>query len=173
MDGYSVGKEDWSFCGDGAKMAWTIAAAGALRGHGSPAHRRAVLVACLCARTASRHWDDQAACERSVDLAERWAWGDGEVSREDLRAAGRLVADPAVAAALAAAVYPDGYAADCGWGYAAADAALMAASAVADAAVPAPAGDATLYSAQYSAAWSAARSELADLIRAAVPEAPL
>ena len=92
----------WSACPRGDWLAWYLGKLGARDGHGSPAHRRAVLVACLCARTASRYWRSPE-CERAVSLAERWAWGDETVTRDDLRAAAYAAYAAAADAAAAAA----------------------------------------------------------------------
>lgn len=101
-------QELWSACLRGDWLAWYLGKLGARDGHGSTAHRRAVLVACLCARTVSRYWRSPE-CERAVSLAERWAWGDETVTRDDLRDATHATYAYAAAAAYAAA-----YAADAG-----------------------------------------------------------
>ena len=88
----------WVACDRGDWLAWYLGALGARDGHGSPAHRRAVLVACLCARTASHYWRNPE-CEQAVTLTERWAWGDETATRAELRNA----PDPADAAAAARA----------------------------------------------------------------------
>jgi len=170
----------WSACPRGDWLAWYLGRLGARDGHGSPAHRRAVLVACLCARTASRHWRSPAsrhwrspACERAVSLAERWAWGDETVTRDDLRDA-YAAADAAAARAAAYA------AANAAANAAAADAAAYAADAAANAATNAADAAANAAYAATNAAYNAAvaaraahLASLADLIRAAVPEVPL
>lgn len=147
---YPDPQEAWDACPRGDWMAWWLGALGARAGQGSPEHRRAVLVACLCARTAPRL---PAESLRALDLIEAWAWG-GEDCLEDAR-------QMAYAASVAyAATYAAAYAA-----YAAANAANAAADAAANA-----------YAAN-AAAWHNARRDhlaaLADLIRAAVPVVPL
>ena len=136
-------QELWSACLRGDWLAWYLGKLGARDGHGSPAHRRAVLVACLCARTASHYWRN-AECEQAVTLTERWAWGDETATRAELRNA----AYAARAADYAAAAYA----------YTAARAAYAADAYAADA---------------YADARTAHLASLADLIRAAVPEVPL
>jgi hypothetical protein len=145
----------WETCDRADWLAWYLGKLGTRDGYGSPAHRRAVLIACLCARTASHNWHDSL-YERAVSLAERWAWGDETVTLDDLHASA-YVADPYAADAaafvrgIAAAAYADAYA----------DAAYSAALAAADA------------YANAAAARTAHLASLADLIRAAVPEVPL
>ena len=98
-------QELWSACLRGDWLAWYLGKLGARDGHGSTAHRRAVLVACLCARTVSRYWRSPE-CERAVSLAERWAWGDETVTRDDLRAAASAASDAyGASAASDAAIY--------------------------------------------------------------------
>ena len=91
----------WSACPRGDWLAWYLGRLGARDGHGSTAHRRAVLIACLCARTASHNWHGPS-YEQAVALAERWAWGDDSISLDDLHASA-YVADAYANAANAAA----------------------------------------------------------------------
>lgn len=74
----------WLACERGDWLAWYLGRLGQRDGYGSPAHRRAVLISCLCARTASRWWRDPES-ERAVSLAEQWAWGDETITRARLR----------------------------------------------------------------------------------------
>ena len=142
----------WDACPRGDWLAWYLGRLAARDGYGSPAHRRAVLIACLCARTASHRWRGPA-CERAVALAERWAWGDETVTLDDLRATADAAATYAAADATA----------DAAATYAAADAAATYAAAT-YAAYAAAHDDA--------AALTAHLAGLADMIRAAVPEVP-
>jgi len=111
----------WEECNRADWMAWYLGKLAARDGYGSPAHKRAVLVACLCARAASHHWRDPA-CERAVALAESWAWGDETVTLAALARAYATARADAAAYAAASAAWPAGSAA-----YAAASAATRAA----------------------------------------------
>ena len=160
----------WSACPRGDWLAWYLGKLGARDGHGSPAHRRAVLVACLCARTASRYWRSPA-CERAVSLAERWAWGDETATRDDLRAAASAASDAYGAyAAYAAAIYAARDAVNAAY---AADAAADAADAAAADAYGAYAAYAAAIYADYAAdaAADAADAAAADADAAAADAA--
>lgn len=164
----------WEACDDASRIAWYLGHLAERDGHGSPAHRRAVLVACLCARTASHHWRD-AACEQAVSLTERWAWGDETVTRDDLHAAGDRLRTALHRAALGLSARTTSYAAADVASYAAATRSLAACArrAATNAACAAlcVAYDADVDA--YDAARTAHLADLADMIRAAVPEVPL
>jgi hypothetical protein len=136
-------------------------------GHGSPAHRRAVLVACLCARTASQRWSDPSS-EQVVSLAERWAWGYNSVTRELVSECANYAANAAASLRFStyadrAAIYSAAYAADVVNDAYIADYIDYAADAYV-------AVSATV---AYTTARMAYLANLADLIRAAIPEVPL
>jgi len=146
----------WLECHRADWLLWYMGKLAARDGHGSKVHRRAVLIACLCARIASIHWRDPS-CERAVSLAERWAWGDRSVTCGELHAAAAAVeyANAAHSAAASAAATAGDAAA------AAVEYANAAYSAAADC------------SSRNAAAREARLASLADLIRAAIPEVPL
>ncbi len=159
----------WRECQRADWMLWYLGTLVDRDGYGSKVHRRVILIACLCARTASIHWRDPS-CERAVSLAERWAWGDKSVTCEELRAASVAVVysnhahDAAADAAHAAAArtaYASAVAVDTAYG-----AAVYAASAHARTS----AVSATF---AYINVRMAYLANLADLIRAAVPEVPM
>lgn len=173
----------WLDCDRADYMAWYLGALGKRGGHGSQPHRRAVLIACLLARTTSRWWSDSA-CEAVVDLAEQWAWDKRPVTGEDLRALGganRVIpacaaASGANAAAVAAAFAAFGKVYVARYDDIVADVAVdtYAAAAAYAAATAAAAGDADMAACNgFSVAREAHLSALADLIRLALPEVPL
>lgn len=129
-------------------------------GDGSREHRRAVLLACLCARTAPCLPTESA---RALDLVEAWAWG----GQDRRRVAHKIASDahdahaaaaPAVALACRAARAARVAA------HAAAHAAYVATNAAYVAAAVSAAAHAT------HAAIEGRLADLADLIRAALPE---
>lgn len=71
----------WATCPHGDWLAWYLGALGARAGQGSPQHRTAVLVACLCARTAGSfagEWREE--IDRLLGRVEAWAHGeDGDL----------------------------------------------------------------------------------------------
>lgn len=67
----------WATCPRGDWLAWYLGRLGEVAGHGSPEHRRAVLVACLCARTVS-HRAGGWAEEMGTLLSRVEAWAHGE-----------------------------------------------------------------------------------------------
>jgi len=143
----------WATCSRGDWMAWYLGNLAVDAGKGSPPHRRAVLIACLCARTAplSAEWSEEII--RALGTIEAWARGESldiDSARERLWAFRRSAsADDVDAAAYAAST-----------------------------AVTASVADSAAGGAAYSAAcaWGARKAEhlaaLADLIRSAIPEAP-
>lgn len=159
----------WLECHRADWLLWYLGALAVRDGYGSNAHRRAVLIACLCARTASHFWRDPS-CERAVALAERWAWGRA-MTRDDLHdaaaavvyanTANAAISDTAHAAATrtayAAGVYVD----------------LAYAAAVYAANAHARTAAAAARTTVYTTARMAYLANLADLIRAAIPEVPL
>jgi hypothetical protein len=122
----------WAACERGDWMLWL---AGKTSGEPmSEQRKRVVLAACACARLALPHV--RAGEERplrAIELAERWARGEADVSRQEMRAADAADAAYAAAAyaayaacgaAAAYAAYAAAYAADAAYAYgAAADAA--------------------------------------------------
>lgn len=72
----------WNACARGDWLAWWLGRLGKGAGDGSAAHRRAVLVACLCARTLPSLSEED---ERHLTLLEIWALGgeDGRTGAEN------------------------------------------------------------------------------------------
>ena len=101
---YPDARSAWDACHRGDWLAWYVGAVARRTTDGSPEHRRAVLIACLCARTAPHLL---AADERAISLLEEWAWG-GADRRQD---AYWIAAAYAVYAAAEAATEP-GYTAE-------------------------------------------------------------
>lgn len=149
----------WETCPRGDWLAWYLGRLAAPDGHGSPAHKRATLIACFCARTASVFWRDPA-CELAVAMTERWAWGDETVTIAALDAAADSIASVGHVGHMADAAYA---------AYAAAalahadDAAAYAALAVSAAARD----DDDIESVRM-----AHLASIADMIRSAIPEVP-
>lgn len=159
----------WEACDDASRIAWYLGRLAERDGHGSPAHRRAVLVACLCARTASQRWSDPSS-EQAVSLAERWAWGYNSVTRELVSECANYAANAAASLRFStyadrAAIYSAAYAADV-----VNDAYIADYS---DYAADAYVADYNDYVADYDKVRTARLASLADLIRAAVPEVPM
>jgi len=78
----------WEKETNASKMRHYLDSLGGLSGQGSKAHRRAVLVACMCARSALKITPASSAILAQV---ERWAWGDKSV---DLQATHANAAGP-------------------------------------------------------------------------------
>jgi len=154
---------------------------GSAGGQGSPAHRRAVLVAALCARTVTHlipDAADRAEIASVLDAVTEWAHGRAEkidlaALRQRAWAVRRQYAyNAADADADAAAAYAADAAADDAASADAADAAYAAYASAADAA-DAAAADADAYgSPEWPAARARALAALADLIRSEIPECP-
>jgi hypothetical protein len=88
----------WDACTDGHWMAWCLGRLAEMAGDGSPEHRRAVLVACRCARTDPRLSEPGA---HALDLIEAWALG-GEDRRGEAFTIAVNADDAAESAAVAA-----------------------------------------------------------------------
>lgn len=167
--------ELWRECPRADWMLWYLGALAVRDGRGSPAHRRAVLITCLCARVSSCFWRDSS-CEKAVSLAERWAWGRAMTCDELHAVAAAVVyantpdtntcvSDTAHAAAARTA-YAAGVYVDSAYG-----AAIYAANAYARTAAYAVADSAR--TGVYTTVRTAYLADLADMIRAAIPEVPL
>lgn len=151
--GYSEYQEAWDACPRGNWMAWYLGKLAESTEDGSPEHRRAVLVTCLCVRAFPTLSEESL---QSLGLIEEWAWGGESFRRE---------AQKLACSSLDMAVDDETHRAA---------AAAFEVSSVArfhhTAAMSAH--DALVYL-RYSDGWEADPAALADLIRAAVPVIPL
>ena len=189
--GYPTLDAAWAACPRGDWMLWL--AARAIGEPGSDAHRRLVLAACECARTALPYvpaGEDRPI--RAIEIAERWARREAGATIEHARTAAAFAAayaayaasTAASAARAAFAAASAARAADAAAADAAADAVAYAAASAAraaDAAAADAAADAVAYAAANVVAYVAAvrsgrRSEvlaiLADLVRQHYPTPP-
>lgn len=148
----------WSTCQDAREMAWWVGAMGELTGLGSAAHRRAALIALLCARTVchlvrQRHEE----IEELLDRIEAWVRGYNLVDPLAVRDRLQELRDVTRYTATASTF----------------DAAFYAASATTRVNIRA-----FTYNAVNSAAYAHRNlplqlAELADLLRSAIPTCPL